>query len=309
MPGVSEKRLKKAVRREKNRRAKFRLLACLGRKRGHSIRRISGDLETAYSTIRDWLVRMRERGLKGRFNRKPEGRRSRFTLRMIRAVRGWLRRSPQKYGFESGSWQLDMIIEMIEREFETSVKVRTLRRWLRRIGFSWRKNRHVPRRSATRRRQEEFKSEVGERAGQRRAAGRTAFAEDEASVQMEQNPAYGWRPTGGCEETKTSFSRRSVQIFGAMSEDELRIKVVDSTNSQTFREFLGEIHHDHPQFYMVLDNASYHKSKAVREYVESTGGDIELEFLPPYASQLNQVENVWRDLKRKLAGSSGQPTS
>ena len=169
------------------------------------------------------------------------------------------------------------------------------------IGFSWRKNRHISRRSASRRRQGEFKSGVGERAGRARSR-RAVFAVDEASVQMEQNPAYGWRPTGGCEETKTSFSRRTVRIFGAMSEDELGIKVVDSTNSQAFREFLGEICRDHPRFFMVLDNASYHKSKAVREYVESTGDDIELEFLPPYTPQLNQIENVWRDLKRRLAG-------
>ena len=65
MPGVSEKRLEKAARREKDKCAKFRLLACLGRKKGHSIRRISRDLKTAYSTIRDWLLRMRDRGLKG----------------------------------------------------------------------------------------------------------------------------------------------------------------------------------------------------------------------------------------------------
>ena len=241
MPDVNEKRLERVARREKDARAKLRLIACRDRKGGHRIRRISRDLGTAYSTVRDWLVRMSERGLKGRFNRRPGGRRSRFMLSMLRAVRGWLRQSPQKYGFESGSWQLDMIIEMIRREFGTGVKARTLRRWLRRIRFSWRKDRHVPRRSASRKRQGEFKSEVGERAGQRRAAGRTVFAEDEASVQIEQNPAYWWRPTGGCEETKIGFSRRAVRIFGAMPEDELRIKVVDPTNSQTFREFLGEI--------------------------------------------------------------------
>ena len=40
---------------------------------------------------------------------------------------------------------------------------------------------------------------------------------------------------------------------------------------------------------MVL-TASYHKSKAVREYVESAGGDVELESLPPYTPQLNPVE-------------------
>ena len=217
-------------------------------------------------------------------------------------MRGWRKRSPQRYGFESGSWQLDMVTEMIKREFGTGVKTRTLRRWLHRIGFSWRKDRRVPRRSASRRRRDEFKREVRERARQRRAAGRAVFTEDEAPVQMEQNPAYWRRRAGGCEETKTSFSRRAVRIFGAMSEDELRIKVVDSTNSQTFREFLGEIRRDHPRLFMVLDNASHHKSKAVREYVESTGGDVELEFLPPYTPQLNPVETVWRDLRKRLAG-------
>ena len=113
-------------------------------------------------------------------------------------------------------------------------------------------------------------------------------------------------PTGeadrGREQVRASFSRESVRIFGAMSQGELRIKIVESANSETFREFLEEIRRDRPRLFMVLDNASYHKSKAVREYVESTGGDVELEFLPPYTPQLNPVETVWRDLKRRLAG-------
>ena len=195
-----------------------------------------------------------------------------------------------------------MVTEMIRREFGTGVKTRTLRRWLHRIGFSWRKSRRVPSRSASRRRRDEFKREVGERARQKRAAGRAVFTEDEAPVQMGQNPAYGWRPTGRREQVRASFSRESVRIFGAMSQDELRIKIVESTNSGTFREFLEEIRRDHPQFYMVPDNASYHKSKAVREYVESIGGDVGLEFLPPYTPQLSPVETVWRDLKKRLAG-------
>ena len=168
--------------------------------------------------------------------------------------------------------------------------------------FSWRKDRYVPCRSASGKGQEKFQRAAGERAAQRRAAGMAVFAEDEAAVQRSQNPAYGWRQTGGREQVRTSFSRESVRIFGAMSEDEIRIKIVDSTNSETFHEFLDEIRRDHPRFCMILDNASYHKSKAVREYVGSTRGNIELEFLPPYTPQLNPVETVWRDLKRRLAG-------
>ena len=109
MPGVSEKRLEKAARREKDKCAKFRLLACLGRKEGHSIRRISRDLKTAYSTIRDWLLRMRDRGLKGGFNARPKGRRAKLPLQIIRTVRRWLKRNPKKCGFETGSWQMDMV--------------------------------------------------------------------------------------------------------------------------------------------------------------------------------------------------------
>ena len=130
----------------------------------------------------------------------------------------------------------------------------------------------------------------------------TVFAEDEAAIQRSQNPAYGWRQTGGREQVRTSFSRESVRIFGAMSEDELRIKIVDRANPETFQEFLEEIRRDHPRFCMILDNASYHKSKAVREYVESTRGNIGLEFLPTYTPQLNQVENVWKNLKKRFAG-------
>ena len=130
MPGASEKRLEKAARREKDKCAKFRLLACLGRKKGHSIRRISRDLKTAYSTIRDWLLRMRDRGLKGRFDARPKGRRAKLPLQIIRTVRRWLKRSPKKCGFGTGSWQMDMVTEMIRiipRILVCAFRARTVR--------------------------------------------------------------------------------------------------------------------------------------------------------------------------------------
>ena len=191
---------------------------------------------------------------------------------------------------------------MIRKEFGVTVRARTLRRWLCRIGFYWRKDRYVSYKSVSKERQEEFKRKVGERATQRRADGMTVFAEDETAAQRSQNPAYGWRPAERREQVRASFSRESVRIFGAMSQGELRIKIAESTNSETFREFLEEIRRDRPRLFVILDNASYHKSKAVREYVESAGGDIGLEFLLLYTPPLNPVETVWRDLKRRLAG-------
>ena len=99
-----------------------------GQEEGPSIRRISGDLKTAYPTIRDWLLRMCDRRLKGRFNARPKGRRAGLPLQIIRTVRRRLKRSPKKCGFETGSWQMDMVTEMIRKEFGVTVRARTLRR-------------------------------------------------------------------------------------------------------------------------------------------------------------------------------------
>ena len=302
MPNVSKKKLIRASAKERNQLAKFRLLTCIRRKGGHSIRKICKELAMPYSTVRDWLVRMQERGLKGRFNRRHRGRKSKLPRSIFRTVRKWLNREPKEYGFESGSWQLNLILEMIRREFGIDCRIRTLRRKLRKIGFSYRKDRPVPRKSASKKVQEEFKKKAGEMAKELGRGGYAVFVEDEAAVSMSQKPGYGWRRTGGRDTVRTGFSKRSVKLFGIMGKDALHVRIAESTNSETFKEFMEDVRKSHPKFYMVLDNASYHHSHTVNEYVAGSGGNIELEFLPPYTPQLNQIENVWRDLKKRLAG-------
>lgn len=49
---------------------------------------------------------------------------------------------------------------------------------------------------------------------------------------------------------------------------------------------------------IVLDNASYHRARVVRELADTLG--IELLFLPPYSPNLNLIERVWK-LVKKLA--------
>ena len=46
---------------------------------------------------------------------------------------------------------------------------------------------------------------------------------------------------------------------------------------------------------MILDNGRFHKAKKL-----SIPKNVELEFLPPYSSELNPVERFWQDLKDAL---------
>lgn len=46
-----------------------------------------------------------------------------------------------------------------------------------------------------------------------------------------------------------------------------------------------------------------HKSRMVRDYLESTDGDIQMDFLPPYCPELNPVEYLFGHLKPHELGN------
>ena len=197
MPNVSRKRLLQSIRKEKNTVAGDRLRACLHRKEGWSIRRICKIMVRPYSTMRDWLWRMQEGGIRCRHDKERGRRKCKIPKKVFRAVRRWVKKEPSDFKFESGSWQLNLLLEMIRERFGLECNARTLRRWLRRNRLSWRKSRHVPYKTASKSVQMEFKQKAGEQACQMRAEGYAVFTEDEAAIQTQQNPNYGWRPTGG----------------------------------------------------------------------------------------------------------------
>ena len=51
-----------------------------------------------------------------------------------------------------------------------------------------------------------------------------------------------------------------------------------------------------PGQYVIMDNASFHKSQRTRELIESVG--CKLIFLPPYSPDLNPIEKFWANMKR-----------
>ena len=48
---------------------------------------------------------------------------------------------------------------------------------------------------------------------------------------------------------------------------------------------------------VVMDNAPFHKSQTTKELIESAG--CKLLYQPKYSPDLNPIENVWANLKRK----------
>ena len=49
---------------------------------------------------------------------------------------------------------------------------------------------------------------------------------------------------------------------------------------------------------IIWDGLKAHRSRMVRDYLDSLEGHIQVDFLPPYAPELNPVEYLWAWLKR-----------
>ena len=73
-------------------------------------------------------------------------------------------------------------------------------------------------------------------------------------------------------------------------------------------ESLKELRQEYDRLVILLDNASYHRHKAVNEFAKSTYGEIKLAYLPLYTPQLNPIEIQWRMLKEMLAGKYFEST-
>ena len=80
-----------------------------------------------------------------------------------------------------------------------------------------------------------------------------------------------------------------------------------SVTSVTFALFLTLLMYGREKkIFLVVDNCSIHRSKYIKEVVESFSGRLELIYLPTYSPDLNPDELVWAHAKSKVRAVAHQ---
>ena len=114
---------------------------------------------------------------------------------------------------------------------------------------------------------------------------------------------YGWIKKGHDKFIKCNSGRAHLNINGAVNIQNLDVVTRQSktVDKEAICDLLRAIKAKNPnedKIYVVMDNASYNKSKKVRKLAKELG--IRLKYLPPYSPNLNLAERLWRFFREEV---------
>lgn len=172
---------------------------------------------------------------------------------------------------------------------------------LKRIGFVYKKPKHVPGK-ANREEQETYLKKYREL--------RENMDENDVMLFMDgchpmhnSVPGYGWIRKGREHELKANTGRSRVNINGTYDVDRHEWSVIfsETVNAQSTLVLFQKIEHKYENakmIYIVCDNARYYKSRLIQEYLARSR--IKMISLPPYSPNLNLIERFWEFFRRKV---------
>jgi transposase len=131
---------------------------------------------------------------------------------------------------------------------------------------------------------------------------------DESEALTHPYLAHVWAKKGADLRVPAPGQARRVALLGVLDwvRHELVVHTSRSKRSSDFIALLEEIDRRYgprpggapKPVVLVLDNGPIHTSKATRAALKARAHWLKIEWLPKYAPELNDIERVWRDLKR-----------
>ena len=116
--------------------------------------------------------------------------------------------------------------------------------------------------------------------------------------------AYGWIKRGQKRKLQTNSGRQRLNLHGAINAETLDVTVIESetVNAESTIDLLETLNQKYPlssRLHIILDNARYHYSRVVKDWLEENGR-INLVFLPVYSPELNLIERLWKFFKKSV---------
>lgn len=139
---------------------------------------------------------------------------------------------------------------------------------------------------------------------------------DECHLLAGDASGYGWGRKSERLTVEVANPKERQSYFGALdaSSGEVVLSEAEYANSESTVDFLANLrgHYHDKKLWVIWDNASYHRSQTVREYLGKINGQLPQEEWPltllhfaPNAPEQNPIEAVWLQGKTKVRQQAG----
>ena len=261
--GVSKGKLKKLRRFTKVKKVADRLLACIMRKKGRTIKEIADEIGIPYTTMHRWLAKIAKKGLDAIYDKPKPGRPCRLTTRRLRKLYRIVSEDPKKHGFQGGAWTARRLNAVVKKEFGVEYGERGMQLLLHRIGPTCRLPRPRHPKAATAKEAATFKRKVAAIRG-RMGSDAAVCMIDSAALIAGWNVERGRYPRGESKFAPATLSSTRAHMLGALYDGELDLVFPDKVDKHAIEGFLRSQLARRGKVIVILDNASWHHAKNVR---------------------------------------------
>jgi putative transposase len=224
-------------------------------------------------------------------------------LWQTRIARWVAKKTPEDFGYFRRRWSCETLAEVLAWETGVKRSAETIRRGLHQMNFVWRRPRPVvgpvdPDHAQKLQRIRDLLAQL--------PADETAVFQDEVDIHL--NPKIGscWMPRGQQTEVRTPGNNEKRHLAGSLiwRTGTLIVSAVGHRrNTQLFIDHLEDLRfrlRSARRIHVICDNAAFHRSQAVLEYLQRWKDRIVLHYLPKYAPETNPIERVWWQLHETL---------
>lgn len=270
---------------DNNTQAELRRLAILNISKGRSLEFVAELVEVHIQTVRDWVrkkVVLEERNFQGERRGRTEGDDRLLSKKREIKIKTLVETStPDKLGLGAALWTRRVIQKLIQKRSKLDLHLNTVSSYLKRWGFTPQrpgKVAHEQDEKVVKKWIKDVYSKIVIRA--KKESAEIHFG-DETGVSL--NTYYGrtFAPIGKTPNIKLPAVKSHVSVISSMSNMGLFKFMIykGGLNNELFIIFLERLIKDSPKkIFLILDNLSVHKSKAVRAWEEQHKDKLELFF-------------------------------
>jgi transposase len=256
------------------------------------------------TTIYKWITAASRRGVgvQALRARPASGRPRTLTPQQERQVFRWINgRDPRQYGLDFGLWTRKVVADLIAQKFGTRLCLTAVGELLAKLNLTPQK----PLQRAYQRDPEAIerwrRATYPAIAQQAKAEGGEVFFWDESGFRADAVHGRTWSRKGQTPVIERPGQRQSISAASAVNAKGgfWYCTYEGGLTAELFVRLLRKMmSHRVKPIHLVVDGLPAHKTKGVKDYIQSTKGRLTLHFLPGYAPDLNPDELVWSYVKR-----------